>query len=127
MTDWERLGGEEGVRRIVQAQVGRNFEDFVIGFLFQGKDQAHIVQREVELASTHLGGPLRYGGRGMGSAHRPLKINRGQFRRRMAILAHVLREQGVDEAIAARWLEHDRKMEPVITDGTDCLGEADDS
>jgi hemoglobin len=119
-SDWERLGGEEGVRRIVAAFLDRVFADFIIGFLFEGKDRARIERAEVELASTHLGGNLGYSGRGIVSTHRPLKINAGQFRRRLAILRTVLREKGAPEDVIDRWIAHDRRLEKVITDGTDC-------
>ncbi|MCB9665527.1 MAG: group 1 truncated hemoglobin [Alphaproteobacteria bacterium] len=110
------------MRAIVDAFVARVHADFVVGFLFEGRDLARIAQHELELASGHLGGPLRYAGRPLGQVHRPLRINGGQFRRRMAILARVLEERGVPEETAARWLAHDRKLERVVTDGTDCVG-----
>lgn len=123
-SSWERLGAEPGVRALVEAFVDRFFGDLVIGFLFEGKDRARIVQHELELASVHLGGPLRYAGRPVGEVHRPLRINAGQFRRRLAILRHVLRERGVPEAVVDAWIAHDRRLERVVTDGTDCLGPA---
>lgn len=121
MSDWERIGGQAGAERALRAFLDRVFDDFIIGFLFVGKDKERILRHEVELASLHLGGPLGYTGRGIGQAHRPLRINRGQFRRRLAILRTVLQEQQVDEDIVQRWISHDQKLESVVTDGTDCV------
>lgn len=121
MSDWEQIGGEAGAERALRAFLDRVYDDFIIGFLFVGKDKERILRHEVELASTHLGGALGYTGRGVGSLHRPLRINRGQFRRRLALLRTVLREQGIDEGIVERWVAHDAKLESVITDGTDCV------
>ncbi|MCB9680917.1 MAG: group 1 truncated hemoglobin [Alphaproteobacteria bacterium] len=122
MSDWDELGGETGVRALVQAFVDRVFDDMIIGFLFVGKDRDRIVQHELELASVHLGGPLGYRGRPIGPLHRALRINAGQFRRRLAVLRTVLRERGVAEEVVSRWVAHDQRLQPVVTDGTDCAG-----
>lgn len=120
MTDYERMGGEEALAAAVGAFVDRFFADFIIGFLFVGKDRDRIVRHEIELASQHLGGPHRYQGRPIGEVHRPLRINRGQFRRRLAIVRTVLREHGVPDDVIDRWIATEQKLERVVTDGTDC-------
>lgn len=120
-SDWERLGGAEGVGAALREFLDRVFDDLIIGFLFAGKDKERILRHEIELAATHLGGPPGYHGRGIGSVHRPLRINRGQFRRRLAILRTVLRDRGAPEDVVERWIAHDRKLESVVTDGTDCV------
>ncbi len=125
MNDWERLGGEEAVRAHVEAFVARIFDDMIIGFHFEGHDRARIARHELELASTHLGGELGYRGRPIAGAHRPLRINRGQFRRRLAIVRTVLTERGVPADVVERWIAHEQRLERVITDGTDCVAEPD--
>lgn len=120
MTDFEAIGGEQAVDGHVRAFVDRMFDDWIIGFLFAGKDRERIVRHEAEHASRVLGGPTRYTGRPLGATHGPLGINRGQFRRRLAILRTVLAERGVPEEVVGRWLAHDQRLERVITDGTDC-------
>jgi truncated hemoglobin YjbI len=121
MTDWQLLGGEDGVRHVVDTFVGRFFDDLIIGFLFAGKDRERIVLHETELASLHLGGPLRYGGRGIASLHGPLRINRGHFRRRLAIVRQVLQQHGAPDEVTERWIAHEQRLESVITDGTNCI------
>lgn len=121
MSDWDDLGGEAAVRGHLRAFLDRVAGDFVIGFLFAGRDLDRLADLEVGHASRGLGGPVPYTGRPLGAAHRPLRINGGQFRRRLALLRTVLRERGVPEAIVARWIEHDRRFEGAIVDGTDCL------
>ncbi len=122
MTDYERVGGADGLERIVDAFVDRVFADFIIGFWFAGRDRARIKRHEVEHAARHLGGPTEYTGRPIGAAHRPLGINRGHFRRRLAILRTVLAEHDVPEDVIARWLATDRALESAVTDGSDCTG-----
>lgn len=120
MTDLERIGGEEALGSIIEAFVDRMFADFIIGFQFAGRDRNRIVRFETQHAARVLGGAGPYEGKPVAQAHRPLKINRGQFRRRLAILRTILRERAVDEGVIARWIAHDTKLESVITDGTDC-------
>jgi len=119
-SDYERLGGEEGLRRIVGDFVDRVFADFIIGFLFIGRDRDRIVQHEIAHAAEHLGGPRAYAGRPIAQVHRPLPINRGHFRRRLALLRTVLRDHDVDDEIIDRWIAADKRLEEAVVDGTDC-------
>lgn len=121
MTDYERIGGEPAVRALVQAFVARMADDFVIGFQFAGKDLERIAYHEVEHASEVLGGPVRYSGRSLGLVHEPLRVHRGQFQRRIALLRAVLREREVPEDVIARWVAHDEALEPVVASARDCL------
>lgn len=120
-SDYERLGGDAALERIVRAFIDRVFDDFIIGFAFVGKDRERIIRHEVEHAAGNLGGPSAYTGRPIAHVHHPLLINRGQFRRRLALLRTVLGEQGVDEDIIERWVAADRRLEEAIVDGTDCV------
>ena len=111
---------EPELPKIMDAFVDRMANDFIIGFLFVGVDLVRVKKHEGELARRHLFGKGRYQGRPLGPLHRGLRINRGQFRRRLAILRVVLKEHGVGEEQINAWIEHDQALEPVITDGTDC-------
>ena len=120
-SDVDTLGGEERLRAVVEVFVDRVFSDPIIGFFFEGRDRARIAQHEFELAAAHLGSRRRYAGRPIPAVHQPLRINRGQFRRRLAILRSTLRDQGVPDGIADRWIEHDSKLESAVTIDRDCL------
>lgn len=121
MTDYERLGGEEGLRRIVEAFVQRERIDPIIGFLFDGVDLERLVRHEVAFAAQHLGGPRAYSGRPLAEAHGPRRIHRGWFRRRLALLRQTLTDAGAPPEVIAGWLERERRLEPLVTDGTDCV------
>lgn len=121
MTDYDRLGGDERLGPLVRAFVDRMAGDFVIGFRFEGKDLDRIAFHEAQLAAAHLGGPRAYSGRSIGEVHLPMRINRGQFRRRLAVLKTVLHENAVPEDLIERWIAHDAALEPVIADPTDCV------
>jgi len=123
MSDLDRLGGMEGLHKIVRDFVHQERDDMIIGFFFEGREIAKIVQRETEFAAMHLGDKSqeRYSGRPMGVVHQPLKIGKGHFRRRLAILRATLLRHEVPHDIVERWLQHDQRLEALITDGTDCL------
>ena len=121
MTDYERIEGGERLGPLVQRFVARMATDFVIGFRFEGKDLDRIAFHEAELAAAHLGGPPAYSGRSIGEVHLRMRINRGQFRRRLAVLKTVLREEGVPDDVIDRWIAHDAALEAAIADPTDCV------
>lgn len=120
MSAYEQVG-EEAVQRAMTRFVDAVFKDFIIGFLFENSDRDRIIRHEVELARAHLGGPSRYTGRPLGAVHRPLRINKGHFRRRLAILEHVLTEEGLSTEVIEGWVAHDAALEAVITNGLDCV------
>ena len=120
MTDYETIGGNPALERIVSVFIDRVFADPIIGFFFTGKDRDRILRHEIAFAARHLGGPANYTGRPIGEVHRPLRINRGQFRRRMAILRTVLGQQDVPSEIIERWVASESALIALITDGSDC-------
>lgn len=120
MSDLAAIGGEDAVAGHVRAFVSRFAGDFIIGYLFEGRDLERVIRHEVEHAIEHLGGPRRYTGRPLATLHRPLRINRGHFRRRLAIVRTVLAERGVEPEIIERWIQAEARLEAAIVDGTDC-------
>ena len=121
MSDYNTLGGEQGVRAVVSTFVERFFTDFIIGFMFEGRDKERIIEQETSLACAHLGGPQRYAGRPLGSTHKPLPINSGHFKRRLAIVQWALAKHEVPADVQERWLAHDRSLEALVTNGTHCV------
>lgn len=134
MTDLERIGGVERLSLLMARFLERMAGDFVIGFRFEGKDLQRIAFHEAELAAVHLdaspeparratlpGSLPRYSGRSLPAVHAPLRLNRGQFNRRLSVLATVLRENAVPEDVINRWIEHDRALEPAIATSEDCM------
>ena len=119
-SDFEKLGGESGLKDHIRAFVARAHADLIIGFLFQSADLELLVEREAQFAARHLGGELTYTGRPLGQVHGPLRINTGHFRRRHVLLANTLRERGVEEEVIERWLEAERPLLTLITTGKDC-------
>lgn len=119
--DFDQLGGVEGIKPIIQSFIDKVYGDMIIGFLFINVDKEQLIAREVEFASRHLGGSVSYTGKPIGPVHRKHPINKGHFHRRLWLLGNTLDEHGVNPDIKERWLSHNRQLEPVITDGTDCV------
>jgi hemoglobin len=119
-SDFEALGGAEGVQRLINLFIDRVSSDFIIGFFFERVDLDRVKLMEASMACVHLGGPGEYVGRPVGRTHSPYPINAGHFRRRLAILRTVLTEQDVDPEIIARWIAHDQALEAKVTNGQEC-------
>jgi len=119
-TDFERLGGEEGVRRIIEDFTARVFDDVMIGFLFVGKPKRRIVEMEIRFAGAHLGSPAPYKGRPIRAAHAASPILGGHFLRRRKLLTDTLVDHAVPEDIVARWLAHEEGLKAdVLGEGVD--------
>ncbi|HEY4011837.1 MAG TPA: group 1 truncated hemoglobin [Polyangiaceae bacterium] len=99
--------GEAKVRAVLQALYDRMFVDPIVGFLFEGKDKAHIVEAQVALTCAFLGGPQRYTGKPLPEAHASLPLLPGHFDRRHHLLARVMVELAVPEEVRTVWLQVD--------------------
>lgn len=120
MSPYERAGGETVVRAVVDAFVDRAFDDRIIGFLFAGKDRDRVKRHEFEHAAGVLGAAIPYQGRPIAPLHKAMRINAGQFRRRLALLKQQIEAANVPSDVLELWLDGQRRMESAITDGTDC-------
>jgi truncated hemoglobin YjbI len=104
---YEAIGGEAKVRAVLQALYDRLFVDPIIGFLFEGKDKAHIVEQQLAFTCRFLGGPHEYRGLPLPRAHAELPLLPGHFDRRHRLLAQVLDEQDVPIEVKRVWLQID--------------------
>jgi len=111
---YEAIGGEARVREVVQALYDRLFVDPMVGFLFEGKDKAHIVDQQVAFTSRFLGGPQTYDGMPLPKAHARLPLLPGHFDRRHRLLEQVLGDCGVPADVKRVWLEIDEALRPSV-------------
>lgn len=107
-TMWDRLGGETGVRKVVDDFVFVAAEDKKVNFFrdgkvkLDGKGVQHLKQMLVELISANTGGPLKYTGKDMKEAHKGMMITDAEFDALRDILVATLKKHKVsDEDIAA--------------------------
>ena len=121
-TLYEQLGGEERLRRIIDAFIDRVFEDRMIGFFFRNADRRRIKEMEFQLTARFLGADMEYQGRRLDEAHARHPIMGGQFARRLQILRETLDYYEVPRHIRDAWIEHNESLRPLITRdaGSDC-------
>jgi hemoglobin len=115
--------GADALRAVVTDFYDRVFRDAMIGFMFQGKDKQHLIDREYELVAALLGAPgVSYTGRPMRVAHAQHTIFGGQFERRLQILRETWRDHGVDAEVQKAWTEHTQSLRAQITRdrGSEC-------
>jgi truncated hemoglobin YjbI len=113
-TPYEAIGGEERVRAILRSLYDKLFDDPIVGFLFEGKDKAHIVEQQVAFTCRFLGGPHRYEGKPLPIAHAALPLLPGHFDRRHRLLEQTLDEQNAPEDVKRVWLNIDQSLRSSV-------------
>jgi hemoglobin len=112
---FDKIGGD-ALRAVITDFYSRIFRDVMIGFMFQGKDRQHLIDREWELAAALLGAPgVTYTGRPMRTAHAQHSIFGGQFERRLQLLRETLADHAVDAAVQQAWIDHTLSLRDQIT------------
>ena len=119
---FERLGGEQKLKEIVDSFIDRVFADRMIGFFFRNADRARIKAMEYQLAAECLGADVKYTGRPLGKIHANHPIMGGHFARRRQILKETLESFQVAEEIKSALLDHTDRLRPLITPetGSEC-------
>ncbi|HXG09041.1 MAG TPA: carboxypeptidase regulatory-like domain-containing protein [Gemmataceae bacterium] len=117
-TLWERLGGKEGVTKVVDDFVATAASDPKVNFFRDGKyklDAAQVATMKrqlVEMISAASGGPLKYTGRSMKEVHKGMGITDAEFDALLADLKAALESNGVkpdDVAAVLKAVEATRK------------------
>jgi len=126
VSDYDQIGGEAALRKIINDFVGSVFEDVMIGFFFRRASRDRIEEMEYQHAAQFLGGPVVYSGRPLAEAHKAHPIMGGQFARRKQLLKEALSRHHVPLEIAEKWLAHTESLREQITGdpGDECLGTA---
>lgn len=114
--------GEAKLRAVITDFYSRVFGDVMIGFLFEGKDRQHLIEREYEFTANLLGADVKYTGRPMRTAHAASPIFGGHFERRLQILRETLRDHDVDPDVQRVWIDHTLALRAQITrdKGSEC-------
>ena len=115
--------GADKLREVITDFYARVFVDVMIGFMFEGKNRKHLIEREWELAAALLGAPdIKYTGRPMRTAHAAHTIFGGHFERRLQLLKETLRDHDVDLEVEKVWIDHTLSLRDQITrdKGSEC-------
>ena len=76
---YERLGGEAGVRKIVNDVLEKNASNPLISYHFKNVDMDKLKQLVFEFFSMGTGGPHKYTGRDMRTSHTGMNINEDEW------------------------------------------------
>ena len=115
--------GEPKLRAVLADFYDRVFADVMIGFMFQGKDKQHLIDREYEMTAKMLGAShVAYAGRPMRTAHAAHTIFGGHFERRLQILRETMADHDVDPEVRQVWIDHTLALRDQITrdKGSEC-------
>jgi truncated hemoglobin YjbI len=101
-----RVGGVEGLRRILRRFYARLAADPMVGFFFAGRDLGAIVEGQLGFLLWALGEVPQLRVRHPRDAHGGLPpILRGHFDRRLVVLEETLREAGLGDDDIKAWLK----------------------
>ncbi|MDB4987726.1 MAG: hypothetical protein JWN04_2904 [Myxococcaceae bacterium] len=116
MAYFDEIGGEIGLRAVIDEFVERVFADTMIGFLFARANKARIKRFEYDHAAVFLGAPLAvYAGQDLALAHKRHPILGGHFGRRRQLLKLTLEKHGVPAHIRDAWLAHQDALREQVT------------
>ena len=119
--------GEPKLRAVLADFYDRVFRDVMIGFMFQGKDKQHLIDREYEMTAKMLGATVEYKGQPLRTAHARHTIFGGHFERRLQILRETLADHDVDPEVRQVWIDHTLALRAQITrdQGSECKDTAE--
>jgi len=118
---FDKIGAAK-LRAVIEDFYSRVFGDVMIGFLFEGKDRARLVEMEYQFTAQLLGADIKYTGKSMREAHAKSPIFGGHFERRLQLLRETLADHGVDPEVIAAWIDHSQALRAQITadKGSEC-------
>lgn len=119
---WDRLGGEAGVRRVVDDFVADVAIDPKVNFFRDNQylartDLTRLKQHFVEQISAATGGPLRYAGRDMKTVHAGMRIRDAEFEAVVGHLSNALQKNGASKEDAAAVLDAVNATRKEIVEG----------
>ncbi len=101
---YQALGEKTGITRLMDDFVDRAFKDPRIGGHFKGVKPAALKESLTDQICQLSGGPCKYEGADMKSAHANLDINKGHFNALVEVLQSAMDAQGIPFAQQNRLL-----------------------
>lgn len=96
---YERLGGAQGISRIVDDVVAGHLANPLVQTRFQNvEDLARLKKLACEFFAAGSGGPEKYTGKDMRAAHKGMNISEQEYLAVMDDIMEALGKNGIDEA-----------------------------
>lgn len=111
---YDDIGGDAGIRVVLKTLYDQLFDDPMVGFLFAGKDKAHLIEQQLRFTARFLGSAAPYEGKALPEAHAKLPLLSGHFERRHHLLKLALEKHEVPEHVATEWLRVDRALKGSV-------------
>ena len=97
-TLYDRLGGKDGITRLVDDAVDAHFANPLIKTRFENtKDVEHAKRMSVEFFCAGSGGPQTYTGRDMVTTHKGMNISSAEYMHVVDDILQVLDSHSIDE------------------------------
>jgi len=100
-TLYDRIGGFEAVRDLVDAFYARVREDESLAPFFKHTSMEKLLKMQTEFFAAALGGPIDYSGMELSHVHHGRGIERAHFQRFVEILLETLEVKGVSDRDAS--------------------------
>ena len=119
---FDRLGGAEAVKQIVDGMYQRVLSDPELSPFFEGVELDRLRKMQYEFIASALGGPVTYGGTELQAVHRGRGITQKHFAKFVGHMATAMEQQGaskhdVDEMLGRLAMYRDRIVGGVNVDG----------
>jgi truncated hemoglobin YjbI len=92
----------------------RAFADPIISHFFFGHDRQALTHKQIQFACRMLGGPERYTGRALATAHKSIDIRPAHFGRRQVLMKQVALEIGIEPTLVHEWMKLEEMLRPII-------------
>jgi hemoglobin len=106
-TLFDAIGGLPTLRKVHKIFYDKIYAHDWLTLFFAGHDQQSIENRQTKFMAKKMGGPVEYYGKQPLMAHRHMYITRELFDLRHELLKASLREAGIADDLARRWLKID--------------------
>ena len=118
---YERLGGWDGIGQIVNDTVALHLENPEIAHYFDGVDTDKLVAHVTAFFAAGTGGPAKYEGRDMTTAHADMNMSDADFDSAVADVLTALGKNGIGDAEKAEVAAILESLRPAV------MGTATDS
>lgn len=99
---FEQLGGKNAMNAVVELFYRKVLADDRICHFFSGTDMEALRAKQKAFLTFAFGGPNRYSGKGIRSAHAHMDLNEEHFNAVLEALASTLKELKVSEELIAQ-------------------------
>lgn len=98
---YERLGGDEGLTKIIRDTIALHHENPDIAHYFTDVDDDVLAGHVIDFFAAGTGGPVNYHGRDMTTAHASMNMSDADFDSAVADVLTAVKTNGVDAESAA--------------------------